>query len=147
MPERVWPGGQVRTQAAQARLEVSEQGLVSYSAPATQVVQAVQKGLLDPPHVPERYWPALHVFVQLEQAKLLCTVQAPVTYLPEGQEVAHGEQASRVVVVLKVLAGQAMHWRSANGPHGKAGSGWNPAAQVLRQERQTRLEVPVGAVA
>ncbi len=30
VPESVWPGGQVLTQAAQTRLEESEQGLVSY---------------------------------------------------------------------------------------------------------------------
>ncbi len=109
------------------------------------MVQAAHVGLLDPPHTPERYWPLLQELVQVEQAKLLCTVQAPVMYLPDGHEVAQGVQASRVVVVLKVFAGQAMHWRSAKGPQGKAGSGWKPAAQVLRQERQTRLDVAVGA--
>lgn len=99
------------------------QGEVSYSSPAVHVVQEVQVGLEVPPQVPVRYCSEGQEEVQLVHTGVDCAVHWPEMNCHGLQLVVQGVQASKVVVSLKVLAGQAMHWRSLKGPQGKAGLG------------------------
>lgn len=98
-------------------------------------------------HTPVKYWlaPQEAAVVHAMHWGDVKAEHDPLRYDPTGQDVVHGAQGARLADVEYVPDGQAMHWRSLNGPQGYDGFGCVPAAHDAVQATHTRLEVAVAS--